>query len=166
MKAARFLRRVRAAGPLNVTVLASSKPPKKPKRPIKLVAPSWRLDGAALEVTVPLRLKSLNVEENGFARARRRTTERTAVTTLLNRAWAAFKGWVPTKTPHVTLTRLGPRFLDGDNNMGAGKSVRDATATWLGFADDSHASLSFEYVQEKSDAYGVRIRIEAKEVAA
>lgn len=62
-------------------------------------------------------------------------------------------GWV------VTLTRLGPRRLDPGNFEGGFKHVQDAIAHALG-VDDGSPRYTWNYRQEKTEAHGVRIRIE------
>lgn len=64
----------------------------------------------------------------------------------------------------IKLTRLGPRELDWDNNIISLKYVRDAIAEILtqdfvpGRAD-SDKRIKWEYDQEKSKEYGVKIEI-------
>lgn len=61
----------------------------------------------------------------------------------------------------VTLTRLGPRKLDSDNCAGAMKHVRDGVADAIG-VDDGDEGYDWQYRQEKSKTYGVRIEIQTK----
>lgn len=65
----------------------------------------------------------------------------------------------PTLPMVVTLTRLAPKRMDCDNNVSAGKHVRDGVADWLGI-DDGHPGIAWRYAQEASKEYGVRVVIE------
>ena len=64
----------------------------------------------------------------------------------------------------ITLTRLGVRQLDWDNNIYALKTIRDAIADYItpglprGQAD-SNPQMSWVYLQEKSKEKGIRIKI-------
>jgi hypothetical protein len=62
----------------------------------------------------------------------------------------------------VTLTRIAPRALDGDNLQGALKNVRDGVADWLK-VDDRDARVVWAYRQErgKPKEYAVRIEVVA-----
>lgn len=61
----------------------------------------------------------------------------------------------------VTITRIGPATLDGDNLAGACKSIRDGIADRLGVDDRSPAVL-YRYAQQKhgKGVYGVEILFE------
>ena len=65
----------------------------------------------------------------------------------------------------VTLTRLAPRRLDSDNAVGSFKALRDGIADTLG-VDDGDARITWNYGQEKSKTYGVRIEIRRRECAS
>lgn len=65
----------------------------------------------------------------------------------------------PWPTVRVRLTRLGPRKLDTDNNVSSFKHVQDAVAAWL-FVDDGSERVTWEYGQEKSKTYSVRVEVE------
>jgi len=137
---------------------AKAKPAaKRPRKPTPFVAPAYGIVDGGIEVTVPLRLKSLNKQENGFARHRRVKMEHEAIVRLLNRAMRVY-GLIGHQL--VTLTRLGPVLLDDDNNFGALKASTDATARWLGVSDAPDSPTKFVRKQEKSPAFGVKIRIE------
>lgn len=162
MKGARFLRRVKRAGPLSATVLASSKPPKKAKRPIKLVEPLRSHNPTHIEFVVPVRILSKNQTaggaENGFARAKRRANEH-AHTRYVIGAWSNPFGF----PVDVTIYRMAPRMLDDDNPDC--KAIRDEIAAWLGVNDRDRTKARFIVDQEKSAEYGVRIRIEPRRAA-
>jgi hypothetical protein len=59
----------------------------------------------------------------------------------------------------VTLTRIGPRKLDSDNNVSAFKHIRDGVADFLGI-DDGSDLIRWEYAQEVESRYAVRIQIQ------
>lgn len=63
----------------------------------------------------------------------------------------------------VTLTRLAPRRLDSDNNVGSLKAVRDGVADALGI-DDRDPRVTWLYGQEKAKGYAVRITITRREL--
>jgi hypothetical protein len=58
----------------------------------------------------------------------------------------------------VTLTRIAPRRLDGDNCAGGLKHWRDGIADWLGI-DDADPRVSWRYEQERGE-YALRIRVQ------
>lgn len=63
----------------------------------------------------------------------------------------------------VTLTRIAPRALDGDNLQSALKAVRDGVADALG-VNDADPRVTWQYAQERGKArqYGVRVEIGAR----
>jgi hypothetical protein len=153
---ARFAKRVRGVGPISTTVLASSKP-MKPRRPIKLVAPSWRSAQYIYDVVVPIRILSKNQtaggKENGFARAKRRRNERDQTRIILGR-----QAWEWGFPVLVTIYRIAPRAFDDDNPDC--KAPRDEVAAWLGVNDRDKSKVKFVVDQQKGPEYGCRIRIE------
>lgn len=117
----------------------------------RLGKPMGKVPAGPVCVLVPIRTYStLNSRVHWAERAKRTKREREAVTlALLGR---------PLRIPcTVTLTRIGPRKLDGDNLQGALKGVRDAVATAFRL-DDADPRITWEYGQEKGD-YAVRIEI-------
>ena len=109
---------------------------------------------------------TLNSREHWAQRARKRKAERTAVqlawfaTVRIHHAWEVIGAACV-----ITLTRIGPRKLDGDNVQGALKAIRDEVAAQLG-VDDGDDRLTWHYAQERGE-YAVRVVIEtAEEVAA
>lgn len=60
----------------------------------------------------------------------------------------------------VTLTRVSPRRLDGDNLASAFKAVRDGVADALG-RNDGDSEIDWRYEQRQDRDYGVEIRIQA-----
>lgn len=101
----------------------------------------------ALLITIPLRLQSAaNLREHWATKARRVKAERRAVAMFL-------RGPPPPLPVVVTLTRIAPRALDGDNLQSAFKGVRDEVAKWLGFSDNN-AGIEWRYGQRR-DGVGV-----------
>lgn len=77
----------------------------------------------------------------------------------------------------VTLVRIAPRALDGDNHLPSLKAVRDEVAVWLGLpvkklargqsipvADDRDPRVTWRYDQERGGIreYAVRITVEPR----
>lgn len=63
----------------------------------------------------------------------------------------------------VTLTRIAPRPLDGDNLQGSFKHIRDGVADALRL-DDADSRITWSYAQErgKPKEYAVMIEIETR----
>lgn len=83
-----------------------------------------------------------NLREHWAVRAKHAKAHR-----LLGRSMAVSNAWLPCV---VTLTRVAPRKLDGDNLQRAFKSIRDGIADKLG-VDDRDARIEWRYAQA-SDA--------------
>lgn len=120
----------------------------------------------AWQLTIPgIELRSLNRDLRGttvgarMVAAGRAKSQRLGVST---RCFSSF-GKAPLPPLKITITRIGPRELDGDNLQGACKHVRDGIADWLGINDRSKL-LKWEYAQEKGapKEYGVKIRVETR----
>jgi len=133
---------------------------RKPIRPVKLIEPSYRRDGNAQTITLPLLLKS-RANFRGHTRSRkhiRDIKEQRGLTCLLLRSYAK-KLPLPLK---LTLVRVAPRRLDAHENLPmAFKSVVDGIADWLE-VDDRFGFLC-RYSQEKAstpNTYGCRVTIE------
>ena len=103
-----------------------------------------------------LRLRSLNelLRMNPKARARLVAKEREQVCIML----LGKIGLTPPTLPLVvTIVRIGPKALDGDNLQGSAKAVRDEVAKYLGVDDaDTETRVTWAYRQERGK-YGVRI---------
>lgn len=108
-----------------------------------------------MTVSIPLRLPSAsNLREHWSVRHKRVKAQRAAVTLFLgNRAR-------PALPVIITLTRIAPRSLDGDNAQGAMKATRDAVAAWLG-VDDADPRVRWDYAQRRGGAreYGVEVSV-------
>lgn len=100
-----------------------------------------------------------NMREHFWKVKSRRDTQKVIILS----AMAEFK--IETALPCViVLTRLYPRLLDDDNNVGAFKFIRDKLASLLlpGKASgraDNDPRIKWEYKQEKSKLKGARIQI-------
>ena len=106
-------------------------------------------------VTIPIALPSVaNLREHWSVKARRVKSQRNAV------GWLLGNRPRPSLPVVVTLTRVAPRSLDGDNLQGAFKATRDAVATWLGY-EDNHPGIRWEYDQRAGKPACVEIRVEA-----
>jgi hypothetical protein len=65
----------------------------------------------------------------------------------------------------VTITRLGPRLMDCDNNVGACKPARDAVAAYLGCDDGPRGPVRWVCDQRVAADYGVEIEVRSGAVA-
>lgn len=103
---------------------------------------------------IPIRtVTGINAREHHMAKARRAKKEREAARMICH---------VGIKLPVVvTLTRVGPRTADPDNNQGALKHIRDGIADKLG-VDDADPRVTWLYGQRKAKAFGVDVRIEPR----
>jgi hypothetical protein len=110
-----------------------------------------------IEVSLPLRTRSvLNAREHWTKRAKRAQEQRAVVRMRL----AGVREWPPQLPANVTLTRVGPQALDGDNLQGALKAVRDGVADALG-VDDGSDEVTWSYDQQRG-SYEVRVRVESR----
>jgi hypothetical protein len=105
---------------------------------------------------------TLNSRKHWAVKSREVAAERTKVG--LRWLGAGGEQWLRAVPPAlvVTLTRVGPRELDGDNLQGALKGVRDAVARRLK-VDDSTPLVTWGYAQERGE-YAVRVEIRRAEV--
>lgn len=113
-----------------------------------------------ITVEIPLRLRSSsNLREHWATRAKRVRQERLAARVALAAVTPAGMGAV--SCARVKLTRLAPRQLDGDNLQSAFKGLRDGVADVL-CVDDGDPRVMWEYAQQKSTLYGVRIEVDIR----
>lgn len=130
-----------------------------------------------LRCVLPFHLvPSANAREHWSITARR-TREQRGVTRMR-------LGMIPGRLPCVvTLTRIGPKALDGDNLRNACKAVRDGVADALGVKSDADPRITWQYAQiptakcasmnllfvpykggrKGGSSYGVQIRIGPRE---
>jgi hypothetical protein len=109
-------------------------------------------------IQLPIRTVSeANRREHHMVRYRRAKEQRAMVNIAVRRTLIPKleDDAVPSK---VRLVRMAPRLLDSDNLVSSFKAIRDEVAACLGF-NDSHDI--WEYRQEKSREYGIRIEVEA-----
>lgn len=105
---------------------------------------------------IPIRTVSeANAHEHWRARQRRAKAQRLAVHAVVGDLFYCVK--LPCT---VTLTRIAPRALDGDNLQGALKAVRDEIAAAIG-VDDGDPGYTWRYAQKrgKPREYAVRVEI-------
>jgi hypothetical protein len=115
----------------------------------------------SISVTIPIKIESsLNLREHWRVRATRNSSHRSAAFFTL-KATGIPVGDRP-EVCTVTLTRIAPRELDGDNLQGGFKSTRDGVADWLGM-DDNDRRITWQYAQEKGapKQYACRIEVTA-----
>lgn len=119
-----------------------------------------------VQIVVPIRVHSPNVEEHPFERARRRKYQHGMTGKIFLIYCPRFRNpWVydPSIPKRVLLTRLGPTLMDrGDNNNSSMKAVRDEIAKLMG-VDDRDPIVTWDYEQRIEDAYGVEVLITTKE---
>jgi hypothetical protein len=124
------------------------------------VAPHLGASFAMITVTLPLRLVSEANVRDGWAKKAKRTQEQRAIVGwALARYRATLRAMAPPIT--ITLTRISPGRLDGDNLQRAAKGIRDQVASALGI-DDGDARLEWVYAQRKGKPkeYGVTIAVQ------
>lgn len=105
-----------------------------------------------MEFRIPIKLPSLlNLRVHWTRVLRMKKSQRNA-TRLCMHGKA-----IPKLPVVVTITRIGPRRLDGDNLAGACKYVRDEIARACG-ADDGNRSFRWRY-RQRIGPYGVHVEI-------
>jgi hypothetical protein len=115
----------------------------------------------SIVTTIPLRVRSLNEREHPMVKAKRVAQERVVTRLAMAAPCAQYRANPPARLT-VTLTRLGPKLMDSDNNVGALKAVRDGVADALSL-DDGDPRLTWVYLQDcrRWAQWGVRIELEA-----
>lgn len=111
---------------------------------------------AAVTVTIPIRTwNESNMHDHWRNRKRRVLTQRLATRVAFNTTS------LPPLPVVMKFTRLAPHSLDeGDGLPTAFKAVRDEIADLYG-VDDRDKRYRWEYAQERSKTYGVRVEIRA-----
>lgn len=115
----------------------------------------------SLEVFIPIKtISEANVKEHWAVKAKRAKSQREMVWVVLTNLRHQQK-LKKIKSATITLTRIGPRRLDGDNLQRSFKAVRDQVAECIGI-DDGSPLLTWVYSQErgKPREYGVCVKIE------
>lgn len=105
-------------------------------------------------IELPIRLKSTaNLRQHWAVKARATAAQRGMVKMAVINQGQRFNPPI-----RIVLTRQGVRTLDDDNLQSAFKGCRDGVADALGI-DDGSKLLRWEYQQEKSKTYGIKIEI-------
>lgn len=110
-----------------------------------------------IKIEIPMKLESLgNISSHWSRKYRIKKFQRNTIRSYLNYIEKPQPPWI------IRLTRGGPRVLDADNLVASYKFSQDCISDFLcpglppGIAD-SHPDMHFEYFQEKSKAYFLRI---------
>lgn len=113
-------------------------------------------------VYIPMHVPSAaNLREHWATKHRRVSRQRLVVGAEVRNALHARHVLPPIE---VSLCRVAPRPLDGDNLQSAFKSIRDGVTDGLGLRDDrERVGLSWSYSQRKGKPkeHAVEIRVEA-----
>lgn len=143
------------------------------------------IDGAVVEIVLPLQLVTLANQREHWAVKQRRAAEQSGAAKLAVRTLVIALPWFPEREARgvlVTVTRMGPRHLDRHDAVApCAKHVVDGIANALEigkpklrvkmirkqrveewYHDDSDPRITWEYGQEHPMPYGVRIRIEPR----
>lgn len=106
-------------------------------------------------INIPIRIESTpNLRECWQARSRRAGKHKHDTYMALRAA----------KAPHavpcvVTLTRIAPRTLDGDNLQAGAKNARDGVALWLQ-VDDADPRIEWKYAQRRGGPKEYALEVE------
>lgn len=113
-----------------------------------------------VDIKLPLRLVSEANAHEHWRRRQQRAKNQRDIACLVTRG--TLGGKAPGAPLTVTITRIAPRQLDSDNNVGSAKHVRDGVADALGI-NDRDPRVTWLYAQErgKPGEYAVRVKIEA-----
>ena len=110
-------------------------------------------------IRLPLRLYSVaNLREHWAPKARRVAEQRYVCRVAAQSELRRDKLEPPYE---VTIVRIAPRKLDGDNMAAACKAVRDGVADAIGI-DDGDDRIRWIYGQQKGKEYGITITIRSK----
>lgn len=113
------------------------------------------------DVVVPVRLVSeSNQREHWAAKHRRMVNQQFATYICLCGAIANVADRSVRKPLTVTLTRIGPRRMDGDNNVGSFKHVQDSVAGFFGVDDGDRKAVRWRYAQKIGKPAEVRILVQ------
>lgn len=116
-----------------------------------------------MTLTVILPIKTISEanrsrEEHWGTRTKRKNSQKGIVKFGLYNRRVAIRGH---EAYTVTLTRIAPRVLDGDNLQRSFKAVRDQVAEEIGI-DDGSNRIAWFYAQEKGKPKEYAVRIEIK----
>lgn len=137
--------------------------PKKPRKPVAFIGARSIAVNEGIIFELPVRVESLqNLREHWQAEAARKKRERGGTLRRMREMVGSVRLCSTVRAPLVvTLVRLGPRALDYSNMVGGCKHFQDGVADWLEI-DDGSPLLEWVYLQEKSKAYGLRVKVERK----
>jgi hypothetical protein len=139
---------------------------RKPRALMKFAA-GWSPSGYTLDVPVITQTES-NANEHWRTRHGRAKAQRALTMMALNMLPYAE---ARTRITWVSFQRFAPGELDCDNLPGSCKHVRDQVVAWIagentvtGEGDDSpRCGIRFDYAQQKSKLYGVRLEMTFEE---
>ena len=115
-----------------------------------------------ISVVLPIRLVSVaNIREHWAKRAKRTKEQRNLADLALRRMTHEVWNGRELRTFAVTITRIAPRGLDGDNLQSACKGLRDGIADAM-LVDDGDPRITWNYRQSsgRPKQYAVLIEIE------
>jgi hypothetical protein len=112
-----------------------------------------------ISVEIPMPVPSLANMRGHWSKKARIVKRQRAVVAMALRAKAF---WNVNCRCRVTLVRVAPRQLDGDNCIASMKAIQDGVADWLG-VDDRSPVVAWAYQQERGRPkyQAVRILVEA-----
>lgn len=115
-----------------------------------------------MKFSIPIRVRSSqNLREHFMAKAKRVKAERRAVAQCWMVAYSILKlreERLPELPLVVSLTRVGPKLWDSDNNVSGMKGVRDQIAEQLG-VDDGDQRIKWIYGQRQAKGWAVEVGI-------
>lgn len=114
-----------------------------------------------LDFRVPIRTVSeMNCRDHWRVRLKRKQDQQLEMITVLHNN---LRGRIVELPCAVTLTRIGPRKLDGDNLQSSLKFCRDAIAKKLG-VDDGSPEINWQYAQMPTGSrdYAVKVEISSR----
>lgn len=111
-----------------------------------------------VRIEIPIRIRN---EANQHGHWRRKHERSTRAHEATNYAMCICRGLLPSFPCRVTITRRGPRIMDGDGNVRACKAVRDEVANFAGINDAERYGWQWVCLQEQSPEYSVQLELVA-----
>lgn len=123
-------------------------------------APVATATNCVLSISLPIRTFSEANRRGHWGKGYSQTGDQRPTVAMVMRAHANARG-LKVKLPcAVKLVRCAPQMLDpGDNLEMSLKHVRDGVADWIGVNDRDDTRVRYEYAQEPTKHYGVRIEV-------
>jgi hypothetical protein len=116
-----------------------------------------------IDFTVPIRTVSeMNSRDHWTVRQKRKKAQQEEMLVAL---YNNLKSHRITQPIAITLTRMGPRRLDGDNLQSSLKFCRDAIAWKIGIDDGNEKAALWFYSQTMAKTFGVRVQIESMDTS-